>query len=206
MLALTNSPSDNFFAETLLKDLGARLRRRRHDRQRRGGRARRDRGTSSGSIRVLDDGSGLSRADRTTAVRRRERCWSTMQPDPTFTNSLAIAGDPRDDAARDASPSRAVGNCRGKTGTLSDVANLVGYCSAANGDHLVFAFLMNSQANADYGHEQEDLMGETLAAYDPGPQRYVPTRTTPTRTTPTTAGPTTTVTTPTVVSGGTSPP
>ncbi len=203
ILELTNSPSDNFFAETLLKDLGARL----------GG----DGTTANGAavVRaaiaerlglhpVLNDGSGLSRADRTTAADVVS-LLEHMQPDPTFTNSLAIAGI-RGTMQHEMVPSRAVGNCRGKTGTLSDVANLVGYCSAANGDHLVFAFLLNSQANADYGHEQEDLMGETLAAYDPGPQRYVPTRTTPTRTTPTTAGPTTTVTTPTVVSGGTSPP
>ncbi len=43
LLLLTNSPSDNFFAETLLKDMGARVRQARDDRGRCGGRAQRDR-------------------------------------------------------------------------------------------------------------------------------------------------------------------
>jgi D-alanyl-D-alanine carboxypeptidase/D-alanyl-D-alanine-endopeptidase (penicillin-binding protein 4) len=60
---------------------------------------------------------------------------------------------------------RAAGNCRGKTGTLRDVANLVGYCTAANGDELVFAFLENGLGNTYIGHLLEDHMGEALAAY-----------------------------------------
>ena len=43
LLGLMLPPSDNFFAETLVKDLGAPLRRRRHDRGGRGGRAPDDR-------------------------------------------------------------------------------------------------------------------------------------------------------------------
>ncbi len=203
ILELTNSPSDNFFAETLLKDLGARV----------GGD-----GTTADGVAVVraaiaerlglhpvfNDGSGLSRADRTTAADV-VTLLEHMESNLTFTNSLAIAGI-RGTMQHEMVATRAAGDCRGKTGTLSDVANLAGYCTAANGDHLVFAFLLNSQTNSDYGHEQEDLMGEALAAYDPGPQRQAPTRTAPARTTPTTTGPTTTVTTPTVGSGGTSPP
>ncbi|HEY2657118.1 MAG TPA: D-alanyl-D-alanine carboxypeptidase/D-alanyl-D-alanine-endopeptidase [Solirubrobacteraceae bacterium] len=200
ILELTNSPSDNFFAETLLKDLGARF----------GG----DGTTADGAAVVraaiaerlglhpwFNDGSGLSKADRTTAADV-VTLLEHMQPDPTFMNSLAIAGV-RGTMQHEMVGTRAVGDCRGKTGTLNNVANLAGYCTAANGDHLVFAFLMNSVTNTDYGHLQEDLMGEALAAYDP--TRTTPTRTatTPTRTRTT---PTTTVTTPTVGSGGTSPP
>jgi len=206
ILELTNSPSDNFFAETLLKDLGARFGS--------------DGSTATGAAVVratiaerlglhpqLNDGSGLSRADHTTAADI-VTLLEHMQTDPVFTDSLAIAGV-RGTMQHEMVGTRAVGNCRGKTGTLSDVANLVGYCTAANGDKLVFAFLENALTNSDYGHLQEDLMGEALAGYDPGPQR-APTRTTPTRTsttpTRTATTPTTTVTTPTVGSGGTSPP
>jgi D-alanyl-D-alanine carboxypeptidase len=68
----------------------------------------------------------------------------------------------------------AVNNCRGKTGTLHDVANLVGYCTAANGDPLVFAFLLNRQYDTTYGHSMEDLMGEALAAYSAPPYAAPP--------------------------------
>jgi D-alanyl-D-alanine carboxypeptidase len=60
---------------------------------------------------------------------------------------------------------RAVGNCRGKTGTLSNVANLVGYCTDRGGDMLAFAFLLNSQVSSDYGHLMEDRMGVALANF-----------------------------------------
>jgi len=194
ILRLTNSPSDNFFAEMLLKDLGARL----------GGD-----GTTATGVAVVkaaiaerlslhplfNDGSGLSRSDRTTAadiVTLLER----MQPNPVFMGSLAIAGV-RGTMQHEMVGTRADGNCRGKTGTLSDVANLVGYCTAANGNQLVFAFLLNSQTSSDYGHAVEDLMGEALANYDAAPVRTTPTRTTttPARTTPTTTTKTTTKTT-----------
>jgi D-alanyl-D-alanine carboxypeptidase/D-alanyl-D-alanine-endopeptidase (penicillin-binding protein 4) len=208
ILELTNSPSDNFFAEMLLKDLGANL----------GG----DGTTANGADVVraaiaerlglhplFNDGSGLSRSDRTTAadvVTLLER----MQSNPSFMGSLAIAGV-RGTMQHEMVGTRAVGNCRGKTGTLIDVANLVGYCTAANGDQLVFAFLMNSQANPDHGHAVEDLMGEALANYDAPAARTTPTRTTTTTTTKTTTTrttttPTTTLTTPTTTgSGGITP-
>ena len=47
LIQLTNTPSDNFFAETLLKDIGARFGGGRHDRRRRRGRQGRDRRASS---------------------------------------------------------------------------------------------------------------------------------------------------------------
>ena len=67
LVALTNAPSDNYFAETLLKDLGARYG---------------SGGTTADGVAVvrsqlaqsfgihprLDDGSGLSRYDRTTPL------------------------------------------------------------------------------------------------------------------------------------------
>jgi D-alanyl-D-alanine carboxypeptidase len=61
---------------------------------------------------------------------------------------------------------RAAGRCQGKTGSLHDVANLVGYCTARNGHRLAFAFLMNSLSDELAGHAIEDQMAEALARYD----------------------------------------
>jgi serine-type D-Ala-D-Ala carboxypeptidase/endopeptidase (penicillin-binding protein 4) len=162
LLALTNAPSNNFFAETLLKDLGARYG---------------SGGSTPGGAAVvrnvmaekfdlhprLNDGSGLSRFDLTSA-QQVVYLLRQMQSNPSFWTSLAIAGvsgTMKDEMLH----TRAARNCRGKTGTLHDVANLVGYCRAANGDQLVFAFLMNGLTDSDGGHELEDLAGEALANY-----------------------------------------
>ena len=56
-------------------------------------------------------------------------------------------------------------DCRGKTGTLSEVANLVGYCTARDGHRLAFAFLMNRLSNPDTGHAIEAKMAVALANY-----------------------------------------
>jgi D-alanyl-D-alanine carboxypeptidase/D-alanyl-D-alanine-endopeptidase (penicillin-binding protein 4) len=162
LLLLTNSPSDNFFAETLLKDLGARF----------GGAGT----TAAGAAVVrnviadafnlhpqLDDGSGLSRYDRSN-VRQIVLLLREMRSQSAFWNSLAIAGV-RGTMSDEMRGTPAANNCRGKTGTLHDVANLVGYCRAANGDQLVFAFMMNGLTDSTAGHELEDLAAEALAGY-----------------------------------------
>jgi D-alanyl-D-alanine carboxypeptidase/D-alanyl-D-alanine-endopeptidase (penicillin-binding protein 4) len=163
LLKLTNAPSDNFFAETLDKDLGAYWGA--------GGTTsdgaaivKRVVGTDLGLSERTDDGSGLSHSDRTTAQTVVE-LLEEMQSSPAFYDSLAVAGE-SGTMVDEMLDSPAADNCRGKTGTLSDVANLVGYCTAANGDHLIFAFLENGLVDTTYGHETEDLMGEAMAEYD----------------------------------------
>jgi D-alanyl-D-alanine carboxypeptidase/D-alanyl-D-alanine-endopeptidase (penicillin-binding protein 4) len=162
LLRLTNSPSDNFFAETLLKDLGASFA---------------GRGTTALGATVvrrvirqalgldprLDDGSGLSRYDRTNP-RQVVLLLREMQGQPAFWHSLAIAGV-RGTMIKEMRRTRAAGDCRGKTGTLGDVANLVGYCRAADGDMIVFAFMMNGLTDSVAGHHLEDLDAEALANY-----------------------------------------
>jgi D-alanyl-D-alanine carboxypeptidase len=60
----------------------------------------------------------------------------------------------------------AQGNCHGKTGTLHDVANLVGYCRARDGHTLAFAFLINSISDPTYVHSVEaDQMAVAVAGY-----------------------------------------
>ena len=162
LIALTNAPSDNFFAETLIKDIGARF----------GGA-----GTTAAGARTvesqmatsfsihprLDDGSGLSRYDRTTPAQV-VTLLRGMAGDPQFTASLAVAGETGtlQDEMRG---TYAQGRCRGKTGTLHDVSNLVGYCRAQDGHTLAFAFLMNG-IYPDYAHPIQDRMGVAVAKYD----------------------------------------
>ena len=164
LVALTNAPSDNFFAEMLLKDLGGDVRRRRHDRRRR--RRRHADGRADFQLEPrLDDGSGLSRFDRTTAAQVVSLLEQQASDQP-FVASLAVAGV-SGTMKQEMLGTPAVGNCRGKTGTLADVANLVGYCTARNGDQLAFAVFENRLGNADAGHLTEDAIGATLAEYDP---------------------------------------
>jgi D-alanyl-D-alanine carboxypeptidase/D-alanyl-D-alanine-endopeptidase (penicillin-binding protein 4) len=164
LVYLTNSPSDNFFAEMLLKNLGGRF----------GGAGstaagatvvRAQIGSHFGLHPTLDDGSGLSRYDH-TSPSQVVSLLRGMQSNPAFYNSLAIAGV-RGTMVHEMLGTRAVNNCRGKTGTLHDTASLVGYCTARNGDPLVFAFLMNGLGhNSALGHQLEDKMGVALANYN----------------------------------------
>lgn len=162
LVHLTNTPSDNFFAETLLKDLGARYGA--------GGT------TAAGAAVVratiasrfglhpqLNDGSGLSRRDRTSpydvvSLLRQQ------SGNPIFVDSLAVAGQTgtlKDELRNTFAQSR----CRGKTGTLSDASNLVGLCQARDGHTLAFAFLMN-RIYPGYAHPIQNAMALALAGYD----------------------------------------
>jgi D-alanyl-D-alanine carboxypeptidase/D-alanyl-D-alanine-endopeptidase (penicillin-binding protein 4) len=163
LIRLTNTPSDNFFAETLLKDIGAKF----------GGAG----STAAGAAAVrglvasrfgihprLNDGSGLSRSDFTTP-RQVVTLLSHMASNIDFVSSLAIAGE-TGTLQHEMDGTIAQGRCQGKTGTLSDAANLVGYCSAKDGHTLAFAFLMNSVFNTDVTHKLEASMAVTLAKYN----------------------------------------
>lgn len=163
LIALTNTWSDDFFAEMLLKNLGADF----------GGA-----GSTAAGARVVrrelatrfairprfNDGSGLSRYDRTTP-RQVVRLLTFLASNQVFVDSLAIAGE-TGTLSDEMRGTRAQGRCRGKTGTLHDVASLAGYCRARDGHVLAFAFLMNRLTNPDYAHEVEDRMAIALANYD----------------------------------------
>lgn len=162
LIQLTNTPSDNFFAEMLLKNLGADF-----------GAA----GTTAAGARVVhrevrtvfgitprfNDGSGLSRYD-STSPRQVVTLLRDLSGNAVFINSLAIAGE-TGTLSDEMRGTRAQGNCAGKTGTLTDVANLAGYCTARDGHSLAFAFLMNRLSNPDTGHAVEAKMAVALANY-----------------------------------------
>jgi D-alanyl-D-alanine carboxypeptidase/D-alanyl-D-alanine-endopeptidase (penicillin-binding protein 4) len=162
LIALTNTPSDNFFAETLLKDLGAKFG---------------SGGTTADGAAVVrtqvassfdvdprfDDGSGLSRYDRTTPAQVIA-LLSTMADNVPFTSSLAVAGR-TGTLADEMNGTYAQGRCRGKTGTLHDVSNVVGYCTAQDGHTIAYALLMNGIV-PDYAHPIQDRMQLAIARYD----------------------------------------
>jgi D-alanyl-D-alanine carboxypeptidase/D-alanyl-D-alanine-endopeptidase (penicillin-binding protein 4) len=89
-------------------------------------------------------------------MRRREEFTA-------FEASLAVAG-------RDGTLSNrmngdpAEGRCRGKTGTISGVSALSGYCESRSGDTLVFSILMNS-ASVTTARRIQDRMANAMARY-----------------------------------------
>jgi serine-type D-Ala-D-Ala carboxypeptidase/endopeptidase (penicillin-binding protein 4) len=156
----TNTPSDNYYAEMLLKDLGASFG---------------DKGSTDAGARVVRDamseidvkptvvdGSGLSRGDRTT-TRQVVLLLAHMAGgdlSEPFDDSLAVAGRTGTLATR-MRHTKATGRCRGKTGTLSDVSNVVGICDTGAGK-VGFAILMNS-VNTWTAHTLQDRMVTAIA-------------------------------------------
>ena len=164
LIQLTNTPSDNYLAEMLLKGLGAKF----------GGAGttaagasvvRAELATHFGIQPQLNDGSGLSRSDSTSPMQVVS-LLKQMYGNSDFFNSLAVGGE-TGTLQDEMNGTAAQGNCHGKTGTLHDVANLAGYCRARDGHTLAFAFLINSISNPDYVHMVEgNQMAVALANYD----------------------------------------
>jgi serine-type D-Ala-D-Ala carboxypeptidase/endopeptidase (penicillin-binding protein 4) len=164
LLTLMLPPSDNFFAETLVKDLGVAF----------GGA-----GTTAAGATIVGqtiasllgihprvvDGSGLSESDRTSVYEVTDMLVE-LQPTPVgaiLRGSMAVAGRTGTLAKR-MRGTGAAGRCQGKTGTLTGYSNLVGYCQAANGHLLAFAFF-NDGISTTYAHTIQDHMTITLANY-----------------------------------------
>ncbi len=163
LVKLTNTPSDNFFAETLIKDIGARF----------GGGGttlagasvvRSELASEFGIHPRLDDGSGLSRSDF-TSPRDVVTLLGKLADNSAFVSSLAVAGQ-TGTLQTEMRGTVAEGRCQGKTGTLHDVANLAGYCQAADGHTLAFAFMMNGVSDPDAAHNLEADMAVSVAKYN----------------------------------------
>lgn len=163
----TNKPSNNFFAEMLLKELGGAgegkgttdkgARRTRRFAKRLGARAR------------IVDGSGL--AHQNLASPRNvvdllvglDRRMSFAAEFEAFKSSLPIAGvdGTLSDRMRG---DPAEGRCQAKTGTLTNVSALSGYCRSEGGDRLAFSFLMNG-IDVGRARDLQDRMTNALARY-----------------------------------------
>jgi D-alanyl-D-alanine carboxypeptidase/D-alanyl-D-alanine-endopeptidase (penicillin-binding protein 4) len=160
----TNVYSDNHFAEMLIKLLGARL----------GGAGSTAagakvveqfaRGHSSGLHAV--DGSGLTRSNRATPMQVVGLLRS-MRDDPAgdeFIQDLALTGHEGTVADR-MHGTAAYGRCRTKTGTLTGVSNLSGYCFNRNGKLMIFSILMGSVRDLGLAHAEQDLIAAEIASY-----------------------------------------
>jgi D-alanyl-D-alanine carboxypeptidase/D-alanyl-D-alanine-endopeptidase (penicillin-binding protein 4) len=161
LISLTNTPSDNFFAETLLKDLGARYGAGGTTAD--GAAVVRSKISQSFGIHLrVNDGSGLSRFDRTTPFDV-VTLLRQMAQNASFTGSLAVAGE-TGTLVHELRGTDAQGRCRGKTGTLHDVSNVVGYCTARDGHTLAYALMMNGIVPT-YAHPIQNRMQVAIADY-----------------------------------------
>ena len=140
------------------------LRRRRHDRRRR----RRRPHTARRELRHPPAARRRLRplAQRPHHVRARSSpCCGRWPANPDFRRLRCRSPGETGTLQVGLHGTAAQGRCRGKTGTLHDVANEVGYCTARDGHTLAFAFLMNA-VDPTAGHALEDQMTVALAKYN----------------------------------------
>ena len=163
LVKLTNKESDNFFAETLMKDVG---------------REEYGLGTTANGVSAvlayakslgvkiqLIDGSGLDHGDR-SSPRDVVRLLVAERQRPEFQalwDSLPIAGvDGTIHNRMRAAPARR--NCRAKTGSLIGVSALSGFCTTRSGRTVAFSFLMNG-VSTYYARKLQDRMAQAIAGW-----------------------------------------
>jgi serine-type D-Ala-D-Ala carboxypeptidase/endopeptidase (penicillin-binding protein 4) len=160
----TDVYSDNFFAEMLEKLLGARF----------GGAGTTAAGTqvveayarSLGSHISQVDGSGLTRTNLASPEDVVHLLLGINKSEiaEEFIQDLALSGKEGTTAGR-MKGTPAYGRCRLKTGTLTGVSNLSGYCFNTDGKVMVFSTLMGSVANTETAHYYQDKIAGMVASY-----------------------------------------
>lgn len=164
LVDLTDVYSDNFFAETLIKLLGARF----------GGGGTTAKGAEvvaafahgHGSGVHAVDGSGLTRSNRaspTEVVSLLHSMENTFAGEELI-QDMALAGKEGTVADR-MHGTAAYGRCRTKTGTLTGVSNLSGYCFNRDGKTMIFSILMNGVRDLGLAHREQDRIAGAIAAY-----------------------------------------
>lgn len=167
IVRVVNKKSQNFFAEEVLKTLGAVFR----------GEGSFAAGADvvhealggfgvPGPGLVVRDGSGLSRYNVVTA-RTTAELLVAMRYHPRFEEyygSLLVAG--YDGDPRRLSAPEAVGNVRTKTGTLRGASALSGYVTTADGELLAFSVITNDlRGGKGASIAVEDAVAVRLARY-----------------------------------------
>lgn len=162
LVRATNQPSDNFFAEMLLKVVGAES----------GGAGTTLAGATVvkremadlGVLPTIADGSGLSRGNRTTTrqVVTLLRAMAAGESATAWLGSLTVAGR-NGTLRRRMRGTPAAGRCSGKTGTLRGVSALSGYCTTTGGRRVVFSFIENGVGGG--AKAVEDRMVAALARF-----------------------------------------
>jgi D-alanyl-D-alanine carboxypeptidase/D-alanyl-D-alanine-endopeptidase (penicillin-binding protein 4) len=147
LLRLMDVRSDDLFAEMLTQQLGARFG---------------DGGSIAAGARVVAsaitaygvhprivDGSGLSRLDRSSprdVVDLLRAAWRTPDGDVLWASLpvVGVNGTVQSLGVHTA----AQGNCIAKTGTLTGVTNLAGYCHRPGHHRIAFALMINGPSNS----------------------------------------------------------
>ena len=162
---MVNGASDNFAAEMLFKALGAQFGS--------GGTHAAGQSVVSSQMKGLgvnpsvSDGSGLSRANRTTprqVVRLFEQMAERPDEGVALRASLPVAGR-SGTLTRRMRGTPAERSCRAKTGTLNSVSALAGICVTKAGNEVAFAFLLNG-VNTTSAKRIEDRMAAAIARVD----------------------------------------
>ena len=164
LVEATDVYSNNFFAETLLKLIGAEFGAGGTTRD--GAMVVQGFARSHGSAIHAVDGSGLTRSNRASPVEV-VRLLQAMRSTPVseeFTKDLALAGREGTVALR-MRGTAADGRCRTKTGTLTGVSNLSGYCFDADGKLMIFSILMGGVRDLTLAHLMQDRITAAIAAY-----------------------------------------
>ncbi len=162
MSRITNVYSNNFFAEMMLKAIGAHVS---------------GKGSTSGGADVVRaysaslgskvspvDGSGLKVSNRSTAEEVVD-LLSGIRRKPwygSFRASLPLAGREGTVAGR-MRGSTAEGRCRLKTGTLTGVSALSGYCRTRSGRQLAVSVLMNGVSDTYAARAAQDRIAAIAA-------------------------------------------
>jgi serine-type D-Ala-D-Ala carboxypeptidase/endopeptidase (penicillin-binding protein 4) len=146
LLRLMDVPSDDLFAEMLTKQLGVRFGA--------GGSITAGAGVISETIGSLGlhpqivDGSGLSRDDRSSpgeVVDLLRMIWNTPTGRELAAALPTVGVSGTVQSLGLGTPAQ--GRCLAKTGTLNNVTNLAGYCTALDHHTLAFAVMIDGPAN-----------------------------------------------------------
>jgi D-alanyl-D-alanine carboxypeptidase/D-alanyl-D-alanine-endopeptidase (penicillin-binding protein 4) len=164
LVEATDVYSNNFFAEMLIKLIGSSF----------GGA-----GTTPAGAGVVEqfarahgsgvhavDGSGLTRSNRASPLQV-VRLLLAMRAAPIgeqFIQDLALTGHTGTVADR-THGTAAYGRCRTKTGTLTGVSNLSGFCFNRDGKTMAFSILMGSVADLTLAHDEQDQIAAAVASY-----------------------------------------
>lgn len=108
----------------------------------------------------IADGSGLSLYNYVSAeleVRLLRYAWRTKEVYDLLLPSLPIAGVDGTLKSR-MSDSAAAGNVHAKTGTLTGISSLAGYCTASNGHRLAFCIINQGIMRMADGRNLQDVL------------------------------------------------
>jgi D-alanyl-D-alanine carboxypeptidase/D-alanyl-D-alanine-endopeptidase (penicillin-binding protein 4) len=164
LVEATDVYSNNFFAEMLAKLLGAHFGAGGTTQAGTDVVERFARGHGSGIQAV--DGSGLTRGNRASPAQV-VGLLQAMRQTPVgdeYIQDLALTA--REGTVADRMEGTAAARrCRTKTGTLTGVSALSGYCFNRSGRIMIFSILMSSVGDLSLAHYEQDKIAAAIASY-----------------------------------------